>query len=162
MPTYADVRVDLAKAFLEHKVKSDWPRQVDTLLKRALELDPENAKAKFVYARFYFAEETRDYAKAEPYLTAAPFDSTSLFMLAQALSNRGALDDPHTSNAGRRVDGASRGASPASRLTTATSHAARVDSRPPGTSGRTSLESDDRLAAVRWRARGGAPRSRAP
>ena len=89
MPTYADVRVDLAKAFLEHKVKSDWPRQVDTLLKRALELDPENAKAKFVYARFYFAEETRDYAKAEPYLTAAPFDSTSLFMLAQALSNRG-------------------------------------------------------------------------
>ena len=90
MPTYADVRVDLAKAYLEHKGKRDWPRRVDQLLKRALELDPESAKAKFVYARFYFAEETRDFAKAEPYLTSAPFDATSLFMLAQALSNRGA------------------------------------------------------------------------
>ena len=68
MPTYADVHVDLAKAYLEHKGKSDWPQQVTRLLRRALELDPENAKAKFVYARFYFAEETRDYAKAEPYL----------------------------------------------------------------------------------------------
>jgi tetratricopeptide (TPR) repeat protein len=90
LPTYADVRVDLAKAHLEQKGKSDWPRQVDKLLKRALELDPENAKAKFVYARFYFAEETRDYAKAEPYLAAAPFDAASLFMLAQVLHDRGA------------------------------------------------------------------------
>ena len=93
MPTYADVHVDLAKAYLEHKGKSDWPQQVTRLLRHALELDPENAKAKFVYARFYFAEETRDYAKAEPYLTAAPFDPASLFMLAQVLNDRGSYAD---------------------------------------------------------------------
>ena len=93
MPTYAEVHVDLAKAYLEHKGKSDWPQQVTRLLERALELDPENAKAAFVYARFYFAEETRDYAKAEPYLTAAPFDPASLFMLAQVLNNRGSYAD---------------------------------------------------------------------
>jgi tetratricopeptide (TPR) repeat protein len=89
MPTYADVHVDLAKAHLERKDKTSWPQRVTTLLDRALALDPANAKAKFVYARFYFAEETRDYAKAEPYLTAAPFDPASLFMLAQVLNNRG-------------------------------------------------------------------------
>jgi tetratricopeptide (TPR) repeat protein len=89
MPTYADVHVDLAKAHLERKDKTSWPQRVTTLLDRALALDPANAKAKFVYARFYFAEETRDYTKAEPYLTAAPFDPASLFMLAQLLNNRG-------------------------------------------------------------------------
>ncbi len=89
MPTYADVRVDLAKAHLDQKRKADWPWRVTSLLDSALALDPGNAKAKFVYARFYFAEETRNYAKAEPYLTAAPFDPVSLFMLAQVLINRG-------------------------------------------------------------------------
>lgn len=89
MPGYPDVYVDLAKAHLELKVKLDWPQHVTSLLDRALLLDSSNAKAKFVYARFYFAEETRDYAKAEPYLSAAQFDPTSLFMLAQVLSFRG-------------------------------------------------------------------------
>jgi tetratricopeptide (TPR) repeat protein len=87
LPDYADVHVDLAKAHLERKGAS-WPQRVTTLLDRALALDPSNTKAKFVYARFYFAEETRDYAKAEPFLVAAPFDPTSLFMLAQILNNR--------------------------------------------------------------------------
>ncbi|HKH94198.1 MAG TPA: hypothetical protein VKA54_20505 [Gemmatimonadaceae bacterium] len=89
MPTYPDVHVDLAKAHLEQKGKIGWPQRVTTLLDRALALDPSNAKAKFVYARFYFAEETRDYAKAEPYLAAAPFDPASLLMRAQVLNHRG-------------------------------------------------------------------------
>lgn len=89
MPTYADVHVDLAKAHLEQKGTVGWPQRVTGLLDQALALDSSNAKAKFVYARLYFAEETRDYAKAEPYLTAAPFDAASLFMLAQLLNGRG-------------------------------------------------------------------------
>jgi tetratricopeptide (TPR) repeat protein len=88
LPDYADVHVDLAKAQVERKGSANWPQRVMSLLDRALALDPANAKAKFVYARFYFAEETRDYVKAEPYLLAAPFDPTSLFMLAQILNGR--------------------------------------------------------------------------
>jgi tetratricopeptide (TPR) repeat protein len=83
------VHVDLAKAYFEQKGPSNWPERVTALLDRALALDPENAKAKFVYARFYFAEGTRDFERAEPYLRSARFDPTSLFMLAQVLSSSG-------------------------------------------------------------------------
>lgn len=93
MPLYADVRVDLAKVHLNVKSASQWPQVVVALLDSALALDAHNAEAKFVYARLYFAKATRDYQKAEPYLRAAPFDPTSLLMLAQSLLDRAAYSE---------------------------------------------------------------------
>lgn len=88
LPGYADVRVDLAKVYLERKKDSNWPQRVTELLDRALALDASSAKARFVYARFYMADATRDFTKAESYLTTAPFDPVSLFMYARILSHR--------------------------------------------------------------------------
>ena len=89
LPGYPDVYIDLAKAHLERKGDTNWPQRVTELLDHALALDPANAKAKFVYARFYFSGEARDFAKAESYLRSAPFDPASLFMLAEVLNSRG-------------------------------------------------------------------------
>lgn len=89
LPDYADVHVDLAKVHLKSKKDPRWPLRVTQLLDRALALDSQNHKARFVYARFFFAEETKDFTQAEIHLKTMPFDPVCLFMRAQIHSSRG-------------------------------------------------------------------------
>ena len=90
VPDFADAFVNLAQVHLKWKEKTadDWPRCVRAALDRALAIDPNHDKAKYIYAKFYVSDAGRDLPKAESLLRQCALHPSTLFLLGQVLADR--------------------------------------------------------------------------
>ena len=90
VPDFADAFVNLGQVYLKWKEKTadDWPRCVRAALDRALAIDPNHDKAKYIYAKFYASDAARDLDAAEKLLKECALHPSTLFLLGQVLADR--------------------------------------------------------------------------
>jgi tetratricopeptide (TPR) repeat protein len=88
-PDFAESYITLAELSMRRRKPQDWSKQVEDLLKRALEINPSNQRAHYLLGKLYADPAVADYPKAKEHLVKAELVPWSYAILARILDEEG-------------------------------------------------------------------------